>query len=158
MVGVAGAELIVEDDRSLVGERRERFQVRARDTGAAVQHEERRSGAAADDPVPDASAPNLNVAFALNEPALPTGTDQQGQADASRESACHSSHGRLPFTFSSMRWNLGSCRTGSQRGLWSPHMCRALCEARSRSVTPSSFNPTAMWAAARLINKLGRCT
>ncbi|OLC08115.1 MAG: hypothetical protein AUH42_02370 [Gemmatimonadetes bacterium 13_1_40CM_70_11] len=72
MVRAAGAELIVKDHRAFVGERRERFQVRARDAGAAVEHEERRPCTAADDAIPDSSSRDLHVAFARGEDSRTT--------------------------------------------------------------------------------------
>src|SRR5262245_87815 len=60
----SAAKLIVEDDRSLVRERRQRLEVIVRETGPTVQGEERYAGAIADDAVPDLAARHGEVAFA----------------------------------------------------------------------------------------------
>src|SRR5207247_2149987 len=112
----------------------ERFQVRAGDAGAAVEHEERRPCTAADDAIPDSSSRDLHVAFARGEALRTAACAWQHQTAVYGEPTSGSTYHWVPPppTSCSIRRNRGSCRTLSHSGLCSPHMPQALRETRSR--------------------------
>src|SRR5262245_48692086 len=100
-IRLAAAKLVVEDDRPLVGQSFQRFEVNARHAGTPVQQQERRRRAAPDNLIPDAASTDADEALTRRERmrAAPRVHERSDNGDQGDESCAHEfSSGYRRFT------------------------------------------------------------